>query len=1341
MQLQAGYFLPTVKQQLVQTGNHIDDIDYKINGLLTHLCYFELETNANLSSQRLNVEPLIAVANNIVSRGLPTQPSTYIEAVFSETFQLTERYVDELGTIHYRWIHQTVPFDSLYAALHIIEPRLNCFNRLLNTLNSWEQLGSQYEEDFLYQAIPNHIGDYFIQLLEPQRLFTSIISQRTDFTEQQVDFAVEFPYAIAGKKGLIIEIDGPQHERDQQQIHLDRQRDISVENIGWAKTLRIKTGQFDNIGSKLYRVKKMVKNPYFKILADNYQQPWYQTEPGLDALQLALTPIAIARIQKTLLELMLSGYLDLTAPVWRMVVIERDVPCAFLAIEDFKRLFQHLFLLKGEGRQLPHIELQIFVSPEFKNAKLNQCHPVKTLTEINDNISCDVLLDISMLQRVGFTDRDTRIHYQYFATIRSAHAPISTRFFYTADLIQFRQVAQKRDNETYAIIPEAEQSLTYFLQNIFRKAKFRQGQLEILNRALQRQSVIGLLPTGGGKSLTYQLAVCLQPGLALIIDPITSLMQDQYDNLLKNHIDACIFINSSLNQPQKMRATEKLSQAEVLFTFISPERLQIQSFRDVLTRMSHQANYFSYCVIDEVHCVSEWGHDFRTAYLKLGKNVIQFCKTKNTETIPLFGLTATASFDVLADVQRELSANHKNRLGEDAIVRFETTNREELQFEIIKVEADNIASTKTMDIKGNIGLAKQAQLHELLMRVADKIHQYNLMSDNQHIALANFDPKHFFNQDCIHAGLIFCPHRSWYFGVTDKYKKSNRKLNGVYDSLTNLPHLQIGTFLGSDNNKTIETDSIRHQADFINNRLNLLVATKAFGMGIDKPNIRFTVHINYPSSIESFVQEAGRAGRDRKLAICYILFNDQAVTTQRGVIEADQDILYHFHRRAFKGENPEKSLLYHHFLNTIIYQSENRLKIIAKQLAKVFNLKVSLRIWNNCRLYINEEFQKKNYGYLMLPNLKLKIDTKSGYNHELSDNILRFVKSSIKAECPPEENLLNWLQTALPSESVPGIEKQLAAKKVGEKLAPIVVPFLEDDDKADKEKAIYRLSTLGVVDDYTIDFNAKTFVLEVTKKADDTYKEYLRNYIKTYYSDVKANEAIAPVDSYKGETTLQKCLGFLIDFVYREIVKKRFEAINTMKMACYEGLKENGNQPFKEFVDLYFNAKYARKNYRINEVNYSLTDWTDEGKNQNLQWVWEFITVVNIDKTGSQLDNLKHLRGAGLRLLIDNPDNACLLLLKAFALFILAADNENLLKEAKDSFIKGFLRFQASGQLSVSEYMAGIFRYNAELEKYHLASKQIIDNEIHFLSLNVHTNWLEKFNHRFLENYESLYSR
>ena len=266
-------------------------------------------------------------------------------------------------------------------------------------------------------------------------------------------------------------------------------------------------------------------------------------------------------------------------------------------------------------------------------------------------------------------------------------------------------------------------------------------------------------------------------------------------------------------------------------------------------------------------------------------------------------------------------------------------------------------------------------------------------------------------------------------------------------------------------------------------------------------------------------------------------------------------------------------------------------------------------------------------------------------------------------------------------------------------------------------------------------------MLDITKKAEDTYKEYLLRYLKTYYSDARASIELQKVNNYQGETFLQKCLGFLIDFVYQEVVKKRLEAINTMKMACQVGLKANGNQAFSEFIDLYFHAKYARKNYLVNGNNYSLTDRTEEGKTQNLQWVWEFIEVINVDKTGSQLDNLKHLRGACLRLLVDNPDNACLLLLKAFALFILEPANDSLFKEAKDNFTKGFLFFQQTQGLSIREYISSIFRYQNELEKYQTSNKPIIAAEINFLYVKAQTTWLEQFNHHFLADYESLYSQ
>lgn len=1401
MQLQAGYIFDFIKKKLSESHDNSE-----VNALLKSLSYFEIDSETTTID---NSKPELAVLSNLLSKGLPTRPSLFLEQFILNTFKIGEIKTDELGNM------ETMPNDSfdsisklLFKSLHTIDPRIKAEKSKLKLEPSFEfdKIGSKYEEDFLFRHIPQFIGEEWFQLLESQREFTSIVNFDSTFTRQRTDFTIEFPYKISDKHGIVIEVDGPHHWEDKSQMILDGQRDSAVANAGWLNTLRIQTRNFGNIQSQVSRLRELSKENYFQILKQNFATPFYQNETGLRTLQVVLSPFAIARLQKALIHSILQNKLNLQNEKWNIAVIERDVPCAALAIADLQQQLKNIFALKSEN-VFPEIELTVFVTPEFKSAEMNKQDFKKHFSKINfidvelatSSIEFDLLLDISVLQRKGFSEYEIFIAAKNKVVIRSSHHQHTKRQFLTSDIISFSNFVTPniQDPEKTVFDPDKVLLLEYFLQNIFRKQTFRAGQLEILNRALQGQSVIGLLPTGGGKSLTYQLAALLQPGICLVIDPIKSLMKDQFDNLKKNQIDACNFINSSLKtREDKEKEIKKLKNGEVLFSFISPERLQMKEFRDILNAMNENQIFFNYCVIDEAHCVSEWGHDFRTSYLSLGKNAIEFCKTKNKETIPLFGLTATASFDVLSDVQRELSGNNdRHRLKEDSVIRFDTVNRKELNYEIIDVNANLTKQDDDWKLKEKLGTSKQAKLINQLSRFPfDKSNDY--------------------------AGIIFCPHKGWYFGVTDRYKANATQLRGVYDAVLNakIPNLKLGSFMGSDaddekTSELIEIDSIQAQEDFIGNKLNLLVSTKAFGMGIDKPNVRFTFHINYPSSIESFVQEAGRAGRDRKPATCFILFNNERVNNGTKEHEIDRDNLLYFHNSSFKGVEKEKAILYE--LLTAIH-TPNKLFDIEVKLYEQFQQDINLALWQSQKgywyLFVNGESFEEKYGAVWIPSLK--VDT-SRITKPLDEceSVLTFIKNFIQSNANGDVNvwlkksttiagletllkanekieltlrfenniterieiISRWLQTAcntdkfdtlatkeilLFSNSFDDFKDQVNSKLGGVSFETVAtnrdkakknpVGTSEKElqrlfdgfrTKADTEKALYRLSTVGIIDDYTIDFNAKTYTVYAKRKTDEQYFANLENYIRKYYSEVRTKQEIKKAKKFEGETAIQKCLFFLTDFVYREIEKKRFEGIGVMKEACEVG-KEKGGEEFKEFVDLYFNSKYARKNYEVNGKNKSLTDRTDEGKKQNIKWVWEFIEVIDEDKTGGHINNLKHLRGACVRLMIPQPDNACFHLLKAFSIFILEPENKRLMDEASYSFSKGFIEFQKENNWTFDTVLNEAENYKKYVLQFstHSGIQEIMENQITILSVKVHSEWLENFNNKFLKEYEPRHS-
>ena len=295
--------------------------------------------------------------------------------------------------------------------------------------------------------------------------------------------------------------------------------------------------------------------------------------------------------------------------------------------------------------------------------------------------------------------------------------------------------------------------------------------------------------------------------------------------------------------------------------------------------------------------------------------------------------------------------------------------------------------------------------------------------------------------------------------------------------------------------------------------------------------------------------------------------------------------------------------------------------------------------------------------------------------------------------------------------------------------------------KPDTDKAIFRLSSIGIIDDYTVDYNKNCYKIKIFKKTDDEYIKHLKVFMRKYYSSNRVESEIENVFSAKGNNILQKCLTFLTDFVYKEIEAKRLRSIDDMIFACEIGIQKNGNEELKDFIHLYFNSKYAKEYHTIDDENYSLTRDTDNAKEYSFEILWKYINATIIDPSGPQLDNTKHLRGATLRLLRTEPRNGALLLLKAYSLFVLGiGSNKNIEKEAKESLTLGFKLFRdKDANLTFDKLSQNIDRYKTEIIHNANSSMEvakILDVIIEELYLEFHNDWLKKFNEKYLIEYE-----
>lgn len=1392
-QLQTGFYSDVL---LSAIKKDYKDIAIKVTKeLLSALSFFE--TDLSPRQLVLNKESkeysLLAIYHNYIQRGLPTHANIEVEKYLSATWGEIDKVISDTGTIEYALIEPDINFTKqLFASLFIVDPRVK--NEPLQNSYWRNWLGSDLEKRFLDEHLLKRLGIHWLQLIEPQRSVSNILSYSyksgecvkelynqpiDNMGEQRVDFAVELPcvFTKEGRKGMILEVDGSQHTGNRAQFNLDQYRDQAMtclEHTQWA-TLRARSNEWAGIPELFNNYTSFFKDKYFEKVKANYDTPIWESEGGLKALNITLAPIGVARIQKTLIELMLNGVLSLQKDTWKIAVVERDVDCASIAIEDFKICWQNINQLSGYSIPLPTIELSIYNTKEFNSPNL---YFGKLPIENAYSFRGDLLIDLSILQRWGLTEVVQTEQSVYKVTIRSAHSKKELREFISAPLIKYKPILEA-EGELIIENEESVKCLEYLIQSAFRKETLRPGQLPIINKALQLYSVIGLLQTGGGKSLTYQLCALLQPGVAIVIDPIKSLMQDQNDGLKKNDIDATVFVNSSIRTHYERKwAQDQLVEGRVLFAFISPERLQIPAFRAALKQMHNTfEKYFSYCIIDEAHCVSEWGHDFRTSYLKLGENARKFCETwKRHQEISLFGLTATASFDVLSDVKREL------RIGEDNVISNLNAHRKELLYRIHNVHSGLAAGATGWYASQTVGDAKVSTLNSILQQLPENIHT----ETNQDLRPKYYDRTRFYSinekNKYDHAVLVFCPHKS---------EKSPMGVNYVTPRLSGV-ELKVGTFYGADRSDDNDTDvsfSETNQTKYINNELNVLVATKAFGMGIDKPNVRSTVHFNFPSSIESFVQEAGRAGRDRKRAICHVLYCSDGKHIDEGIINS-------FHANNFKSVEHDFEMLLE-LLQEITYPAQKISNEISQKVFEDLGEVIQISPWQggrNERLYINKAYQV-GYGYIDLQSLTKNLQNlHSSIGQDSATLVLDYIINYIKNKSPGN-NYLEWLRTEIVGNSQPGIEVLLKKVPTGTILPDIEIGFRNNrinmitrllksnvseditewivetaskfcdnikdfyanlikevkkrnnmdistqlplsDEKLDKMlgnyfyqirseidsfKAIYRLSVLGVIDDYEVDYAAKSVKLHIQSKSDDQYLHNLEDYLTRYLSPKRVNEMMELVRTGNKGSVIRNCAFALIEYVYKFIGSKRARAIKEMQSICEIGISSQDHDEIERNISLYFNSKYTEE----------LLEETNLGQEFSIEIVEKYL-----NETEGVADLLEHLRGSAARILSDNPDNGALLVLRAYAALLLETKfvrgkltirSQFLVDKAMEDLENGLLRFEENGYV----FMEVLNLVRRDLLAHNAGLEGPIEELSLLLSVKQHNGWIKKFNKQFI---------
>ena len=626
--------------------------------------------------------------------------------------------------------------------------------------------------------------------LAPQVWLEGLLGATAGSSERWVDFLLHLPWI---PKPAVIEIDGSGHD---EAVGADRARDSVLRNVG-IQTRRVRGADLaDNSNATLRR------------LATGFHPTWLGT-PDPDLVTAIHGPASIHRFVYALAEGVERGFL-VPNQMWN-IALSDDVG----AVLERPNIALDLVAAIADAWDLDIVPKQIALNGQIWEQSLDGRYQ---RSEESTSQAPDLHIDLA-----AFTPPHAALPQtgRPAIVIRGCLLPVDLAWTKTTSVERRNRIATDRSRA----------ALSRILRDLYGHDEFQEGQGEAVSRILSGGDACVLLPTGGGKTLIYQMAGMLRPGVTLVVAPLKALIDDQERRFRELGVDRVVGLHSGrgLDSKERTQIQRAIGGGEACVVLVSPERLQIEGFRiQVGEAASH--HLVNLAVIDEAHCVSEWGHQFRTSYLRLGRNLRRVCANLNDEPPPLLALTATASPRVLNDMMSELGLDADDP---GLLHRPSSFDRPNLHYRVFPTEPRQ----RTEAVTAAIGWVAE-EMGETPQSLSRP------QGDNTA------------------AGIVFVPH------VKSGMQLGLFTYTEVVAKAMDLDASEgIAQFAGRppDDRPSAEWErqKVEYADDFLRNKRSVMVSTNAFGMGIDKPNIRFTVNVVLPSSIESFAQESGRAGRGR----------------------------------------------------------------------------------------------------------------------------------------------------------------------------------------------------------------------------------------------------------------------------------------------------------------------------------------------------------------------------------------------------------------------------------------------------------------------------------------------